>query len=160
MPDRSLDSLSSEFLPLACEWVTRVLARGVPVLILQTGRTPEEQAVNVANGTSRTSMSLHLPRAMRWNTSLALLMPADAGKSDAMDIAPYAQFVLHGANKLQWDTGDPAWSVIGEEAERVGLRWGGRWRDPFDPGHAELVVPWKVKFLADERSRTWPTFRT
>ncbi len=159
MPDRSLDSLSSEFYPKACEWIARVTARGIAVMVVQTSRTPEEAKTNVANGTSRNLSSLHLPRMLRWNQSARPLAPADAMKADAMDIAPWAVWQLHGDDKLQWDTSDPAWGIIGEEAERVGLRWGGRWHDPFDPGHAELILPWTGSSLAAERARTWPVFK-
>lgn len=157
MPDRSLDSLSSEFKPLAFEWIARVTTRGIPVMIIQTSRTQAEHQVNLLNGTSGTSLSLHLPRKMRWPMDQVLL-PSEREKSDALDLAPYDHYQLHGPDKLQWDTTDPAWGVIGEEAERLGLRWGGRWLKPFDPGHGELVLPWKAHYLAEERSRRWPTF--
>jgi hypothetical protein len=29
------------------------------------------------------------------------------------------------------------WLKIGVEGEKLGLRWGGRWRKPYDPGHFE-----------------------
>jgi hypothetical protein len=29
------------------------------------------------------------------------------------------------------------WKKIGSAGERLGLRWGGRWRHPYDPGHFE-----------------------
>ena len=29
------------------------------------------------------------------------------------------------------------WRKIGLAGERLGLRWGGRWRHPYDPGHFE-----------------------
>jgi hypothetical protein len=29
------------------------------------------------------------------------------------------------------------WKKIGMLGERLGLRWGGRWRVPYDPGHFE-----------------------
>jgi hypothetical protein len=33
---------------------------------------------------------------------------------------------------------DPAlWKKVGTAGERLGLRWGGRWRHPYDPGHFE-----------------------
>jgi hypothetical protein len=156
MADRSLDSLSSDFAPRAYEWIARVTSRGVPVLVVQTSRTMSEHQQNLLNETSGTALSLHLPRRMRWKPDMLTLDPRDAEKSDAMDIAPYAQFQLHGPDKLQWNTRDPAWGVIVEEAERVGLRSGGRWRSPHDPGHAEFVLPWKEHYLADERSRPWP----
>ena len=158
IPDRSLDSLSSDFYPLACEWVARVTARGVAVMIVQTSRTMEEHRVNLLNGTSGTNLSSHLPRLMRWRWAVTPLEVGDSEKSDAMDIAPYEQYQLHGPDKLRWNAKDPAWGVIGEEAERVGLRWGGRWQQPFDPGHGEFILPWKAHYLAAERERPFPTF--
>lgn len=160
MPDRSLDSLSSDFYPLACQWIARVAARGVAVMVIQTSRTWEEHKANLAAGTSGTALSLHLPRIFRWEPTLAVLSPDDKLKSDAMDIAPYEVYASHGPDKIAWDTKNPAWGIIGEEAERVGLRWGGRWQKPFDPGHAEFLLPWRVKYVAEERARPWPTFRT
>lgn len=158
MPDRSLNSLSSAFYPLACEAIARIVARGVAVLVVQTSRTQAEHQVNLVSGTSGTSLSLHLPRKMRWRTDTPL-DPRDREKADAIDLAPYAVYQLHGPDKLQWDTADPAWGIIGQEFERVGLRWGGRWRRPFDPGHGELVLPWKAQYLVEERNRPWPSFR-
>lgn len=160
MPDRSLDSLSSAFYPKACEWIARVTARGVAVMISQTSRTEAEHAANLAKGTSSTSRSPHLPRRLRLSTLAgAPQSVGDLEKSDAMDLVPFEQYQLHGPDKLQWDAYDPAFAIIMQEAERLGLRSGGRWRDPFDPGHAELVLPIRVALLAEERRRPWPTFR-
>jgi D-alanyl-D-alanine carboxypeptidase len=161
-PDRSLDSLSSSFRPYAFEWIARVTARGVAVVVVQTSRTLAEQEANLLAGTSGTRMSLHLPRRLRPNTLInagVLLRAEDADKADAMDLAPYEQFNLHGPDKVNWDAFDPAWGIIGEEAERVGLRWGGRWRTPFDPGHGELALSNKAVLIAEERQRPWPNFR-
>jgi len=163
MPDRSLDSLSSAFYPKACALIAHVTARGVACMVAQTGRTVAEHQQNLLAGTSGTMLSLHLPRYMRWRPEaewgLALL-DADREKSDAIDLVPYEQYQLHGPDKANYDGLDPAYGVICEVAERLGLRSGGRWRKPFDPGHAELVLPWKVTLLAEERARPWPAFRT
>ena len=152
--DRSLDSLSSECYPKACEVIARCAARGVAVMVVQTSRTQAENQANLLAGTSGTSMSSHLPRKMRWRPEILPL--TDPEKSDAIDLAPYAQYQLHGPDKLRWTTSDPVWGIIGEEIERVGLRWGGRWRTPFDPGHGELVLPWKAALRAEEIARPWP----
>ena len=157
MPDRSLDSLSSPFLPLACAWIARVTARGVACMIVQTSRTQAEHQVNLLNGTSSTSLSLHLPRKMRWPMDQVLLV-ADREKSDAMDLAPYDEYRRAGPDKINWNTSLPEWGIIAEEAEKLGLRSGVRWKTPFDPGHAELVLPWKSQYLAEERRRPWPIF--
>jgi len=161
LPDRSLDSLSSAFYTSACEWIARVTARGVAVMIVQTSRTPAEHAANLAAGTSGTSLSLHLPRSLRMKTLTGLddALGLDADKADAMDIAPYEEYRAHGPDKIKWDAYSREFGIIAEEAERVGLRSGARWKSPFDPGHAELVLPSKHSYLVAERARPWPTFR-
>jgi len=155
--NRSLDALTSDFKPLAIELIARLVERGVQPLIVQTLRTLEEHRVNLANGTSRTARSKHLPRKMRGFDSGT----ADDGKADAIDLCPYLVYTLApGGDKLSWDTATPparaAWSAIGEVAEMLGLRWGGRW-DLKDYGHAELVfVEHDGGRLAAERARPWP----
>jgi len=133
--DRALDSLSSDFKPLAIEVLARLVERGICVLIVQTSRTVAEHQANLANGTSKTAHSKHLPRRLR----RLVTRTADNDKADAIDLCPYAIYQLHGPDKLQWDDADPAWAVIGELGEALGLRWGGRWKDPHDPGHLEYV---------------------
>lgn len=162
MPDRSLDSLSSVFYAPACEWIARVTARGVAVMITQTSRTPAEHTRNLVAGTSGTTYSLHLPRQLRPGTVAGLDAPfgMDSDKADAMDLAPYEIYQLNGPDKIKWDPRHPAWGIIGEECEQLGLRWGGRWKTPFDPGHGELVLPVKRQYLLAERARPWPEFRT
>lgn len=150
--DRSLDSLSGPFYHRACEVIARVTARGVALAIVQTLRTPEEHQANLAAGTSAVKLSKHLPRRLRGYAQTDI----DAEKADAIDLAPYAQFQLHGADKLQWDGQDPAWLIIIEEAERVGCRSGGRWLQPYDPGHVELVMPGDELRWTAERRRAWP----
>ena len=119
----------------AFEWLARLAERGVPVMIVDTLRTREEHAKNLASGASKISLSFHLPRAMR--TPCA---PGDPSTelSDAMDVCPYEQFMLHGPDKLRWSAEDPAWKIVMECCERSGLESGGRWRDPRDPGHGQL----------------------
>ena len=132
---RRLDDLSSDMLPLATVLIARVVERGLAVLIVDTLRTEEEHLANLKKGTSATRFSRHLPRFLRTRCA-----PDDPNrnKSDAIDLAPYNLYQLHGPDKLQWDVHDPAWQIIGQEAEKLGLIWGGRWQKPHDPGHAEL----------------------
>lgn len=121
--------------PRAVELLARLVERGVMVCIVDTLRTEAEQAEALRAGRSATRWSRHLPRRLR------RAMPPgdpDADKADAMDLAPYAIYALHGPDKLQWDTTDVVWRTIGELAESLGLVWGGRWQHPHDPGHVEL----------------------
>jgi hypothetical protein len=48
----------------------------------------------------------------------------------AVDVVP----VVDG--KAQWDN-IRLWRKVGLLGEQLGLRWGGRWKNPFDPGHFE-----------------------
>ena len=150
---RSLDVLSSKFKPKVFELLARLTERGEPVLIVQTDRTPAEQDENIAAGTSKTSHSKHIPRRLR-GVTVDPFSPADLDKCDAVDICPYDIYQFHGPDKLQWNGADPAWKVIGEEAEKLDLRWGGRWHTPHDPGHVELILSDHDRQLATiERQR-------
>jgi hypothetical protein len=157
--DRALSSLSSDFYPLACELIARLIEQRVQIVIVETRRTLAEHQLNLANGTSGTTLSLHLPRQMRWPPSTPLRQQ-DIDKSDAMDLCPYEIFNAHGPSKLNWNAHAWEWGVIGREAEALGLRWGGRWRVPFDPGHVEIWLPWRLQYKADELRRPWPHFDT
>jgi hypothetical protein len=150
---RSLDALSSEFKPKVFELLARLTERGIAVLIVDTLRTPEEHAANLAKGTSKTSHSKHLPRRLR-GVSIEPFDPANLDKSDAIDLCPYLVYQLQGPDKLQWDANDPAFTAIMEEAEKLDLRSGARWRSPRDPGHVELILtPLDRQLTTTERHR-------
>ncbi len=51
----------------------------------------------------------------------------------AVDIVPMIDTVAQWHNYALW-------KKIGVVGERLGLRWGGRWRHPFDPGHFEWTA--------------------
>jgi hypothetical protein len=132
---RKLDDLSSALRPKAFELLARLTERGVQVMIVDTLRTEAEHQQNLKNGTSAAKYSRHLPRKLR---TVCAPSDPDAEKSDAMDVCPYELYALHGPDKLRWETSDAAWKVIGDEARKLGLVWGGLWKTPFDPGHVEL----------------------
>ncbi len=148
--DRALDSLSTDFKPVAIELLARLVERGVHVMIVQTSRTLAEHEDNLANGTSAVSKSKHLPRKLRGRIDGT----ADDDKADAMDLCPFEVWQLAGPDKLQWSEATPegkaAFAAIGEIAEALGLRSGGRWHTPHDPGHVEWLFD-------GERYRDIPT---
>lgn len=148
--DRALDSLSADFKPILIDVLARLVERGVMVMIVQTGRTAEEHAANLNAGTSAVPISKHEPRKLRGRISGT----ADDLKADAIDLCPYATYALVGPDKLQWADDDStearaAFAAIGEIGEAHGLRWGGRWKTPHDPGHLEYL-------FANERYRDIP----
>jgi peptidoglycan L-alanyl-D-glutamate endopeptidase CwlK len=124
---RALNDLDSRFRPKAFELIARFAEAGIAVLIVDTLRTKAEQEVNLATGVSSTMNSKHLPQ------------PPE-GKALAIDVVPYAVYQLTGPDKLQWNTADPVWAKMGVIGEALGLRWGGRWKKPHDPGHFEMVI--------------------
>ena len=126
---RALNDLSLRFRPMVFELLARFTEAGIIVLIVDTLRTMEEHQANLARGTSWTTLSKHLDGALRGGPP----------GSDALDVAPYETYLLHGADKLQWSADDPVWLRMGQIGEHLGLRWGGRWPKP-DLGHFEWVL--------------------
>lgn len=139
--DRSLDSVSCGFKLVLFEVLARLVERTIPVLIVQTSRTLAEHQANLANGTSWTTLSKHLPRRLRLGSPPSNWADAvDSEQCDAIDLAPYEIFLEHGPDKLNYDPSDPAWYAIGAIGEGLGLRWGGRWARK-DLGHLEWLLP-------------------
>jgi peptidoglycan L-alanyl-D-glutamate endopeptidase CwlK len=118
---RRLDDLDSRFKPVAIELIARCVEAGIQLMIIDTLRTPEEHAANVARGVSWTTRSKHLVGL-------------------AIDLCPYDVYLLDGADKLQWKASHPVWQEMGAIGEALGLRWGGRWQQQ-DMGHFEWVEP-------------------
>ena len=87
---------------------------GIPAVIVGMGarRTVEEQARLVAASRSKTMRSKHVQ-----------------GLAFDLDILGYRRD----------DIPSEFWNQLGPWAEeQLGLRWGGRWSNPYDPGHFEL----------------------
>lgn len=118
---RKLDDLSPRFRPLAFELLARITEAGICVLIVDTLRSAAEQEENIRKGVSWTKDSKHLT-------------------GDAIDIVPYDEYQLHGADKLQWTTNDATWQILGSIGKKLGLRWGGDWTVK-DMGHFEYQQP-------------------
>jgi len=124
---RKLSDLSTRFRPLAVELIARCTEAQIPLMVLDTLRTMEEQEENIAKGVSWTKNSKHLPQAPEM-------------RAEAIDVAPYAMYQLSGPDKLQWDANDPVWEKIGKIGESLGLVWGGRWKNHRDNAHFQ--GPW------------------
>ena len=145
---RALDDLDPEFLPLAAMLIARCIEAGIPLMIIDTLRTPEEQAENLAKGTSWTLKSRHLPRPCPddcpHKNEPTCPDPAPR-KSRAIDLCPFLQYDLYGTDKLQWNANDPVWQKMGAVAKKIkGLKSGVWLPDKngvlqnVDPGHFEI----------------------
>ena len=106
---------------MAIELLARLVESGIMVTIIDTLRTPEEHAANLAKGVSWIKRSMHCDGL-------------------AIDICPFSIYNHRGPDKLNWDASDPIWLRVGEIGELIGLGWGGRWTKK-DMGHFEYVDP-------------------
>lgn len=108
----NLASLSPRAQAAAYQLVLACRDAGLPVIITSALRDPATQRDLVARGLSKTLDSAHV-------------------RGEAFDIDWYG-----------WDRRDIPqwfWQIVGPWAEtQLGLRWGGRWRSLWDPGHFEL----------------------
>jgi len=107
---RHLEALSPDIQQAAWYLVYWVRVAGFPLQVTASVRTRSEQETLRRSGFSSTLRSKHL-----------------VGQAFDVDI--------HGFARDQvplW-----FWEELGHFGESLGFRWGGRWTDPFDPGHFE-----------------------
>lgn len=130
---RSLDHLCPRFRLQAFELLARCAEERVWCLVIDTLRTPVEQAEYLRTGASKTLASLHLPQ-----THCGLCGHV-GGLSHAMDAAPIKDMEATNVVKaIQWDTTHRSWAVYGRIAKKLGLTWGGDWRTFKDFSHVQL----------------------
>lgn len=126
-----LSGLSARMRPLAVALLADLIEARYAVLIVETGpRTLAQHQKNLDTGKSWTQVTKHLDAVDRgWPFR----------GSDAIDLAPYETYQLHGDDKLQWNADDPIWAAMGKIGEARGLRWLGR--TTRDLGHFEYPGP-------------------
>jgi len=109
---KQLATLSPRFFPYAVAIINGLRQAGIPAIVVADGarRTAAKQSILVSRGLSTTQKSKHLT-------------------GDAIDID------VQGYRRE--DIPESFWRVFGPWVESAGLRWGGRWTNPYDPGHVE-----------------------
>jgi len=110
-----LEALHPFFRDKIRELIRECKEAGITLAIVESYRTPAKQAEYYAMGRKYTA--------------------SPGGKSRhqyglAVDVVPIVDSVA------VWDNAR-LWRKIGFAGERLGLRWGGRWRVTYDPGHFE-----------------------
>ncbi|NOT73346.1 MAG: hypothetical protein HOP08_00360 [Cyclobacteriaceae bacterium] len=110
-----LQSLHPYFRDKVMELIRVCKTKGIELAIVETYRTRTKQNEYKTMGRKYTR--------------------ASAGSSKhqyglAVDVVPVIDSVI------QWNN-IALWRKVGVMGERLGLRWGGRWRRPFDPAHFE-----------------------
>lgn len=110
-----LNSLHPYFRDKIIELISRCKAKGIELAVVEGYRTRAKQSEYQNMGKKYTR--------------------SGAGKSKhqyglAVDLVP----IVNG--KAQWHN-RALWLKVGVVGEKLGLRWGGRWRKLYDPGHFE-----------------------
>jgi hypothetical protein len=121
-----LDALHPFFRDRILQLIQLCKKKGIDIAVVETFRTHAKQHEYKTMGKKYTS--------------------SGAGNSRhqyglAVDVVPIVDSVA------VWDNA-VLWRKIGVIGERIGLRWGGRWRKPFDPGHFEWtggLSAWQLK---------------
>ena len=120
--NRDWTRLDSDFMNLALRVFARMEARGYPLALLEGYRSPERQDVLAESG-------FHVTNAKAFQSKHQYGL--------AMDVAPIRDGRLVISERDPWAM--QAYQVLGEEAEKEGLIWGGRWKLR-DYGHIESPV--------------------
>lgn len=110
-----LNSLHPFFRDKVAELIILCKAQGIELAVVESFRTHAKQAEYFGMGRKYTR--------------------SKGGKSKhqyglAVDLVPIVDSVA------VWDN-TALWRMIGVTGEKLGLRWGGRWRAPYDPAHFE-----------------------
>lgn len=110
-----LNSLHPYFRDKIVELIRVCKAQGIELAVVESFRTHAKQAEYFGMGRKYTR--------------------SKGGKSKhqyglAVDVVPIVNAVP------MWDD-QALWKKVGAAGERLGLRWGGRWRSPYDPAHFE-----------------------
>jgi hypothetical protein len=119
MPSRRIEDLDPRIRGDAVKLRASCIAIHLPVTIVGTLRTLEEQKKYLALGTSWTLDSKHLPQPPN-------------GLSLAFDIVPTVLLTVKG-----WGPDSPLWNELGLLGKSLGLSWGGDWQEHPDKAHFE-----------------------
>jgi peptidoglycan L-alanyl-D-glutamate endopeptidase CwlK len=119
--DRDWSRLHPDFVQTVLQVFERMKARGYPLALLEGYRSPERQDTLAGLGAQVTNA-----KAFESKHQYGL----------ALDAAPFRDGRLVISEQDPW--AQQAYQALGEEAERAGLVWGGRWKLR-DYGHIEAI---------------------
>lgn len=110
-----LSALHPYFRDKVIELIAGCSAKGIQLAVVETYRTVAKQ--NEYKGLGK------------------IYTRSSGGKSKhqyglAVDVVPIIDCIPSWHNEA-------VWRKVGQVGEKLGLRWGGRWRHPYDPGHFE-----------------------
>jgi hypothetical protein len=111
----ALEALHPYFRDKVVELISIARKQGIELAVVETYRTRVKQMEYKSMGRIYTRIG---PGASKHQYGLAV------------DVVP----IVNG--QAQWHN-QALWRKVGVIGERLGLRWGGRWRNPYDPAHFE-----------------------
>jgi len=114
MASRSVDDLLPEVRDKVLAFVNGCAARGVTIMVYCTHRGPEEQALLYERG--RTLPGPVVTKAKSWQSAHQYRRAADC-----------VPMVL-GKPLWKYEKNSPEWVIFGEEVEKAGLEWAGKWQ--------------------------------
>ena len=110
-----LNSLHPYFRDQIIELIKQCKAKGIELAVVEAYRTPSKQNEYRSMG-------------KKYTRSAGGYSKHQYGL--AIDVVPIVDSIA------VWDN-LALWKKVGTTGEKLGLRWGGRWRHPYDPGHFE-----------------------
>lgn len=145
MGSRKIDDLLPEVAAAARDLLHRCATRGIKLLVTATYRSPEEQRALWMQGRADLAAVNKQRRAVGLapitaEANARRVTNAKPGQSlheqrRAFDVVPLLD--LDGDGDLDAHWASTVWDTIGEQGERCGLAWGGRWQKPDQP-HFEM----------------------
>lgn len=129
MSSKDINDLHPDLQPLCEEFLARCKEASLDARLIFTYRTPAEQDAIYAQG--RTTPG-HIVTNLRGNQSKHCFSIDGKPASKAFDVG----FFRDG--KYITDGHDQAYNTAGPIGEALGMVWGGRWKQPFDPGHFQI----------------------
>ena len=114
MASRSVDDLLPEVRDKVLAFIEGCAVRGVTVEVYCTYRSPQEQALIYERG--RSLPGPIVTKAKPWQSAHQYRRAADA-----------VPMVL-GKPLWKYEAASPEWKIFGEEAEKAGLEWAGKWK--------------------------------
>lgn len=165
-PIRSLKELEPETAARVGEWLRLCGAKGVPVLIIESYRSPERQDELYARG--RTDAGKIVTNARAWQSFHQYRLAIDAVPYEALieggtvssklDWSPFRpggeqafrQSLEHsGGGDVSWL--DQRWGVMVAAAAEVGLAWAGRWHSLIEYVHFQRADAPTIEALQRQR---------
>jgi hypothetical protein len=131
-----LNSLHPFFRDQVTKLIAKCKSKGIELAIVETYRTHAKQ---------------HEYKTMGRNYTTSKAGQSKHQYGLAVDVVPVVN------SKPVWNNAT-LWRKIGAAGEKLGLRWGGRWRDPYDPGHFEWTGGLTSRHLSAGKFPTRPEF--